>query len=266
MAEMAHTHMRYLPEITYTYNRSNPLLGNKVDNTLQKEGAVAVRLKTAYDILEYSMENSLARYNKAFADVVILSHTKPKNVKSLLCSLYLQTTGIKNIYVLYTPSHTTENSYKELKTLYPSVQFIPTRQQPVADTLHTLLQKSDQKHIIIAKDTTSVKKPLNIQECIVQLEQTFAHGFYFNFSHDQKLIPYQHIWNKIYAWKFNCGPRFLWNTVDMTLFRKKDILKQLELLENNTPTVHGFLNAWDKNNYIDDQMVGLFFEDAIFDE
>ncbi|HEX4069155.1 MAG TPA: hypothetical protein VHX42_03580, partial [Candidatus Babeliales bacterium] len=179
------------------------------------------------------------------ADVIIFSFNRPLQLYALLESLYMHTTDINSTTVIYRASNERYNqAFNHVASQFPNAQFL--HQQTIID-FKTLtikaLENSSSDYVIFAVDDNIVKDKISLHECITWLEQTNAYGFYLKLgSHlnycytengPQKVPPLTSISDSILAWEFEKGEKD-WhypNTVDMTLYRKKDLISLFKSLE-----------------------------------
>lgn len=225
-----------------------------------------------YKVLDSPLLQRLDTLKNAKAEVITLSNNNPAGLTQLIASLYTYGQNIEKITVLYQASQSaTEAAYQAITAVYPTVELIPLTNASPQELLLAHVRKSSCDHLLITQDSVHLEKPLNVSECIYHLERTGAYGFYLNYSAqkmpfylpntDTEHIVSQAINDYIHAWKFNCGLFALYNNIDMTLFRKQDLIFRLE----NVPvkdmlSLEQFLAAWHNHTAIDGHMVGLFYK------
>src|SRR5687768_10696121 len=165
-------------------------------------------------------------------DMVIFSYDRPLQLYALLESLYLYTTDINSIAVVYRTSNDRyEQAFNIVALQFPEVRFL--HQQSI-DDFKTLtiaaIEDSYSDYIVFAVDDNIVKDTISFSECIEWLERTNAYGFYLKLgthlnycyteNKPQAVPPHNHIYDTIYSWEFDLGEKD-WNypnTVDMTLY------------------------------------------------
>ena len=203
-----------------------------------------------------SLAESIEKYS---ADLVIFSFDRPLQLYALLESLQLYATDIRSTTIIYRTSNDRyDNAFHQVALQFPHIQLF--HQESIHD-FKTLtiraLEESTSDYIIFAVDDNIVKDTFSTHECIYWLEKTNAYGFYLKLgSHlnycytenaPQKLPPYTHIHDSIFAWEFEDGEKD-WrypNTVDMTLYRKKDLISLFKSLEYTNPNLlEGKWAAW----------------------
>jgi hypothetical protein len=210
------------------------------------------------------------------ADVIIFSFDRPLQLYALLESLDLYATDINSTTIIYRTSNDRyQKGFATVAEQFPSVQFL--QQQSINDfkilTIQTL-ENTTSDYIVFAVDDNIVKDETTLSECITWLEKADAYGFYLKlgthldycYTEDkpQPLPPITTVDNTILSWEFELGERD-WhypNTVDMTLYRKKDILSLLKSLEYTNPNLlEGNWAAWWVQHKAPSPL-GLFYENS----
>ncbi|MGE0009779.1 MAG: glycosyltransferase family 2 protein [Candidatus Babeliales bacterium] len=293
MLEMCGDKFAFIPDILYIYNRENPFLTAKLTNHLIKPASQDIRSRPQYPQINEPKLNRLAQYKTARADVIILSDNNLEQINNFINSLLQHATGFKDIYIIYNPPKKEGVSFKSLEQLYDNVHCISLTYNKINHILNDILRESKQEHFIITNGSVELIDALDIPTCITELERTFAYAFYLNFAQSEpfidkktkkELIPHEHITNDLYAWKFKCEnnknylcDKYLYNSIDMVLFRKKTLLQRVDSIFNqmlaaakgiskiikHTPKrlniTSDFIAAWYKFKDIDLHKVGLFF-------
>lgn len=200
-----------------------------------------------------------ASSEKNSADLIVFSFDRPLQLYALLESLQLHATEIRSTTIIYRTSNDRYNdAFKKVAQQFPHIQLF--HQQSISD-FKTLtiraIEESTSDYVIFAVDDNIVKDTFSADECIEWLEKTNAYGFYLKLgSHlnycytenaPQQLPPLTHIHDSMYAWEFELGEKD-WrypNTVDMTLYRKKDLISLFKDLEYTNPNLlEGKWAAW----------------------
>ena len=208
------------------------------------------------------------------ADLVIFSYDRPLQLYSLLESLEVYVTGLGHTSVIYRVSNEQfANAYDEVISRFPQIDYLKQGAKPQEDFKPLTLRAAfdaPNDHIIFAVDDIIVKDFVDLSECIELLELTGAYGFYlwlgahitecYSLNRLQRVPPSVEIAEGIYAWEFNrgeCDWRYP-HTVDMALYRKKDIEKDFKEMGYANPN---FLEGhWGSRvGRILDQR-GLYFE------
>jgi len=249
MHEMAHGRFKYIEKILYIHNLDTPLNDHKVDAVLQGNLEVYIRSKPKYQPLNKPKINVSEQWKKCKADLIIFSYDRPMQLYALLESVTRYMTGINTITIIYRSSNDAfENSYKQVRNTFPSIAFVKQHMREEFKSLVlAAMNQTTAEHIIFSVDDIIVKDYIDLNASIKHLEQTQAYGFYlrlgthlsFCYSEqlNQQIPPYAQIENDICAWQFSCGEHD-WgypNTVDMTLYRKKDLVPLFEQFNFDSP-------------------------------
>jgi hypothetical protein len=199
--------------------------------------------------LAFNMQGSESQSLKA--DLVIFSFDRPLQLYALLESIKEHVTGLGEIHVIYrASSETFAKGYEEVKKDFSQAKYVIQGENPRNDfkplTLNSTF-KSSNSHIIYAVDDIIVKDAINLSECISLLENTGAYAFYlrlgknlsecYAMNHAQSVPSMVKVSNDVYAWCFAIG-ELDWaypHTVDMTLYRKKDIEHLFNSLNYSAP-------------------------------
>lgn len=250
MHEMAHGRFKYVSDIIYIHNLDTPLNDHKVDSQLQGNLEVLVRQKMqAYQPLSENKSGYMQPYINSKPDMVLFSYDRPLQLYATIESIEKYMTNVGKISVLYRTSNDLfERGYQEVRERFANVAFI---KQGSSNSFRLLtigaLLASKNEHVIFSTDDILVTDYVNLNECIKAIEQTGAYGFYLRLGHNLSYC-YPHkveqpvpknifIRDNIYAWQFHCGTDD-WNyphMVDMTLYRKKDVLHFLQKIDFSGP-------------------------------
>jgi len=213
---------------------------------------------------------------KQKADIVIFSYDRPLQLFALLESVERYVTHINSISLVY---RTSSEQYKEafdvVAARFPEVTFLHQQSMHDFKTLTVqALHNSSSDYVIFAVDDNLVKDVINIGECIEWLERANAYGFYLKLGSNldycytenapQALPSMQRIHEDIFSWEFDSA-ELDWhypNTVDMTLYRKKDLLSLFETLEYTNPNLleGRWAEWWVKHKA--PSPIGLFYENS----
>lgn len=193
------------------------------------------------------------------ADLVIFSYDRPLQLYALLESVYLYVTDINSVAVVYrTSNERYDEAFEQVALQFPGVQFLHQQSTYDFKTLTVeAIENSTSDYIVFAVDDNIVKDYVSLKECIYWLEATNAYGFYLKMgSHlnhcytenaPQQVPPLTHVHSTIFSWEFEKGEKD-WrypNTVDMTLYRKKDLINLFKSLDYKNPNLlEGKWAAW----------------------
>lgn len=272
--EMAGDRFQCILDVIYVHNLDTLLNDHKVDPKLQVQVEMAIRNGEPYERLDESLVNVHDSLKDAQADMVIYSCDRPLQLYALLESVEGHMQGLDHICVIYkTSDDFYAEAYQEVSTRFPSVQFVKQGENYRKDfkplTMEAVFD-SPADYIIFASDDIVVKDEVDLNRCIVAMEQTHAHAFYlrlgknlswcYSMDCEQKVPTSVHIKDDIYAWQFlqgECDWHYPDN-IDMTLFRKKDIRSSMENREFSSPNTFEGWGIWQDD--FDWNMVGLFYE------
>lgn len=267
MLEMSGPHARHISDVLYLYNRNNPLSDHNTNIAFQQECANAVRDRHSYDRLSQLPKNTLS---SGKADLLIFSYNRPMQLQALLESIDQMMEGIDRLLVLYRADPPFESAYEQLLVRFPKATWIAQKEAP--NDFQTLCEQAifsenSSPYILFAVDDMVVKESVDLKECIAALEDTKAYGFYLSHSlaldtcymlnRYQGIPPHLPLNDTVYAWQFNTGSDD-WaypNSVDMVLYRKKDILKDFKKIAYQNP--YSLESSW--NLRAKKERVGLFY-------
>ncbi len=205
MLEMAGDRCFYISEVNYKVNTHNPISNKKIEYDLQEASSLDIRTRKPYPLLTDPHALISEHYNHACADIIIIANDE-SDLEQLLTSLETFVTHKGMIHIVHNAQDSQLNDFDQ--------------------SILTVLNTTPHDHVLIMKTKIQVTNDINLKDCIKMLEKTGAYGFYFAYSAQAAPCTLQHICNDTYAWKFSCGNRTLFNNIDMTLFRKKDILNK----------------------------------------
>lgn len=214
--------------------------------------------------------------NKPNVDLIIFSYNRPLQLYAYLESVQKYVTGLKETFLLYRAGNDDfEKAYQEVFKTFTHVKTFRQVSQPPQISfkpllLEILLKHSHGDYILFGVDDNLVTDSVDINTCVQAIEQTNAYGFYlrhgFNttqcytlsIEQDQPLPPLKEVAPDIFAWQFKTGT-YDWNypnSLDMTLFRKKDIQEPLITMDYKTPNTLDV--TWD--HAADRTKIGLCFK------
>lgn len=186
----------------------------------------------------------------AGADLIIFSYNRPLQLYALLESLQLYATGIEQIMVIYRASDSEyKDAYGKVNADFGHVHFYCQKNAPDDFKPLTLncLNISLSNYILFAVDDVVVKDHVDINACIEQMEKYNAYGFFLrlgknlNYCYatysDQQLPQFIMDAGTICVWNF-AGSEWDWgypHSLDMTLYRKADLLGLLRQLDYYSP-------------------------------
>lgn len=190
----------------------------------------------------------------ASLNLVVFSKNRAHQVHSFLESFFLNTTGCQRVSVIYRAETKEHNDgYKIVKNAFPQVDFI--KQKSTSDFKELTLKAiafDQEEYVIFAVDDIIVTRKVDFDEVIQFLQIHDTEGFYLRmgehitecYSENRYtgIPPLEEVAPGILSWHFKEG-KGDWgypHTVDMTVYRKKDLKKIfLALPFNNPNTLEG---------------------------
>jgi hypothetical protein len=186
------------------------------------------------------------------ADLIIFSYDRPLQLYALLESLDMYVTGLGKVQVIYrTSDEHYEAAYAEVKKCFGQAHFMAQKNPPhdfKSLTIQAFTQ-SPHAYILFAVDDIVVKDAINLDECITALEKAGGYGFFlrlgtnliecYSENRKQSLPVLTDLGSFICGWQFGHGDAD-WrypHTVDMTLYRKKDIEYYVRSLHYHNPNL-----------------------------
>jgi hypothetical protein len=197
----------------------------------------------------------------ASVDLILFSFDRPLQLHACLESAQHYTRGLGSIYVLYRASDPRfQAAYQLLVQTFPNVHFLSQGSNPRKDFKPLLLEilgKASSPYLLLGVDDTLFKDPVDLISCASFLERTGSYAFFLRFGrHIQKAYVHQTsqhlppsfpIGRDLYAWDFRQG-EYDWafpHNLDLTLYRKSDLLPLFEQLKFRNPNT--LEEAWAKH-------------------
>lgn len=185
------------------------------------------------------------------ADLIIFSFDRPLQLYALLESADRYIHNIGDIHVIYRSSDARyDRAYQEVFQNFSNVVSIKQGANPKADFKPLVLKsflETPHEYILFAVDDIIIQDTIDITQCIKTMEKTNAYGFYLRLGKNitycymlnkaQRVPSLQEVENGMYAWIFS-EAQYDWaypHTVDMTIYRKKDIEHDLRSMEYQAP-------------------------------
>ena len=204
------------------------------------------------------------------ADIIIFSYNRPLQLEALLRSAKQHIDNLGTIYVLYrSKGNDFQTAYDELITDYPEVHFTQQKNPPhdFKPILIDLLKQSEAPYVCFAVDDIIVTDSFDMQACTDALEATGAYGFYlrlgknitysYNYNITLTVPKFMPVAQDIYSFHFEGKSYWAYpNTVDMTVYRKEDILPTI--LEMNYTSPNTLERDWHRKANL--QNIGLCFD------
>ena len=207
------------------------------------------------------------------ADLLIFSSDRPLQLYACLESVQRYFSGYEQIYVLCRANDARYRSgYAKVQRAFPDVRWIYQSSEPKKDFKPLLLQTlfdSPSEYIVFGVDDQIATDFADLKECMEMMEKTKAYGFYLrlgkHITHSYQCGKDQAVprsvclkEGEIYGWNLKSGYSD-WdfpNTLDMTLYRKKDLKTPFEKMRYKTPNSLEF--CWAKEAHLTKE-IGLYF-------
>lgn len=217
-----------------------------------------------------------SRLSSEKSDLVVFSFDRPLQLYALLESAHLHMTGLEHIYVIYrTSDEKYQTAYEEVKKTFQGVTYLMQGEHPDKDfkllTMHATFDSSSD-YILFAVDDIIVKDAVDVSQDIDLMVRTGAYGMFYRlgthltrcYTKDcsQAVPSLSNVQKDIYSWKFQRGEHD-WgypHTVDMTLYRKKDLMNDFQTIEFSNPNY--LEGAWASRSYKVLHRTGLCYEES----
>ncbi len=257
MLEMAKDKYAFLSDILYIYNRQNILADGNVSFLLQKSVLKHIRSLPPYTPLPvlFSLEKPPS------VDLVIFSYDRPMQLYACLESIQKYVKGPYQVTVLYRASNDRfAAGYEKVKEDFVGVQYLlqKTEDDFKPLLLQTLFDNPSSDYALFAVDDIIVKEGIDLNNCIAAMQKTQAYGFYLklgkhtNYSYmlkmEQGVPEMTSLPGGLLAWDFEYGKGdFAYpNTLDMTLYFKKDLQKPFYSHKYHNP--NSLEGAWSQES------------------
>ena len=184
-------------------------------------------------------------------DLIIFSFDRPIQLYALLESIDRNLTGIESTTVIYRSSHDRfTQAYLSIESQFPKVHFIKQGTRPAHDFKPLVLQAlraGRSPYICFAVDDIIVKAKADMTAATQALSTTGAYGFFLRLGNhlttcysenkNQPVPPFLPVNDSVLAWTLKDGI-LDWgfaNTLDMTIYQKKDLIKNFVTMDYANP-------------------------------
>jgi glycosyltransferase involved in cell wall biosynthesis len=242
MAEMGGEHIRFLPEISYIYNRANALNDNKVRAKRQQAVASRILSLSSYELLQ-----ELRETRNESVDLLVFSYDRPMQLYAFLESAERYAPSYQNLTVIYRVSDARyEEAYQQVNQRFPKTRFIRQSQSPSSDfkpLVMKVLNESNASHVAFAVDDIILTDEIDLVADAHALRDTGAYGLYYRLgTHvdycyamdvEQGIPPLSQVDDHLFAWSFKTG-KGDWaypNSLDFTLYDKSEVLAHIASCE-----------------------------------
>lgn len=185
------------------------------------------------------------------ADLVVFSYDRPLQLYAFLESAQKYVTGVGQLSVIYRASgQAFKDGYDVVRADFPHAIFYAQGSNPARDFKPLTLKasfESPSNYILFAVDDIVVKDTVDLEQCINALEKHEAYAFFlrlgmnlnycYTMNHPQPVPRLKQEEHDIYSWRFSESV-LDWRyplTVDMTLYRKKNVEGDLRVISYHTP-------------------------------
>lgn len=191
------------------------------------------------------------RASQPKVDLIIFSYDRPLQLYALLESTESYVTGLGKTIIIYRSSNQDfHDAYDKVHNSFAWAEFWEQGAYPQLDfkpLAMKALSATSSPYVIFAVDDIVVKDYVDLAQCVCALEQTGAYGFYLRLgvcltdcyacSAPQPLPALTHIGTDLLTWTLGRAP-YDWgypNTVDMTVYRKADVIKDFSSFHFTNP-------------------------------
>lgn len=256
MLEMAREHAYFTPDISYVYNWENPITDQKIREQEQLRVETYIRGLPIYKQLKTHPKEPFSKSSSDVSDLIVFSYNRPMQLYALLESTEKHVKGFRKIGVLYRADEEYDGGYEIVKKRFPQVHYqkqpkVNPKKQFKPMVMQMLFGKFGKgaDYVVFAVDDIIVTDDIDITKDIDAMIETGAYGVYYrlgkNINSCYMTGLYNHskpnwidLSNDLYSWQFKNeeGDWNYPNSVDFTLFRKKDIKKDFEELSFTYPS------------------------------
>ncbi len=207
------------------------------------------------------------------ADIVLFSCDRPMQLYACLESIDRYVSGYERISVICRSSDRRyREGYQKVQETFPEVRFIFQSSDPKRDFKPLVLKTvfdSPSAFVLFGVDDQVATDFIDLKKCMEMMEKTGAYGFYLRLGQQitdfyqcgrKQSVPQSVLLaQRIYAWNIHIGHSDweFFNTLDMTLYRKKDLKAPFEKMRYKTPNSLEF--TWAKEVH-PEREIGLYFE------
>jgi len=246
MVEMAHTHIKFIPEILYIRNLYSEIVGFKVDRKVQTASAKEIRQKNAYPVLFQPKKNRLAAVKTASADIFLFCKNSLDDIEPTIENIKNNTSGTGIIHVFFLGTEENKKVCRTIKKNFPHILFLPydvAGPKNLKNRILNCLSAAKNNHIVVTTDSYRLAKPLHLSHYIFWLEKTYAYRFYFNRHSLHKGIPqFIHLTDEICAYKFSRNiNKWKDNLNQQDIFLTNKVILYEEIKNMNFVNIYTFL-------------------------
>ncbi len=262
MVEMAHTHIKFIPDILYIRNLYSEIVGFKVDRRIQVASAREIRKKSCYPVVFQPKQQRLAALENASADIFLLCPYNLTHIENVLQNLQKKITKVGTIYVFFNDTIENKKICRFIKKQYLGVTFVPYQSNGSKCLKNRLLDHlsiSENDHVFVTTDTCSIIENIQLSDYIMWLERTFAYRFYLNRHAQQQDIPKAiTLTPDICVWKmYQNSDRWKSTAIGEDVFLCRKTTLYQEIAKSDFTTMYAFLKEM-HNIQLLSPRIGLF--------
>jgi hypothetical protein len=207
-----------------------------------------MKIKVVCIILFFVAQISAARVN-----LIVYSFDRPLLLESFLGSYEKNVSGCDRVTVIYRASgNDIEQAYDTVRLSFPDIEFLKQSRNARADFKPLTLKAVDfnrEPYVIFAVDDIVITRPIDFDECVEALEKENAFALLFRLgknitecymTRQQTPVPALiSCANNFYKWKLKnkLGDWGYPHNLDMTLYRKSDIIKFFSSFDYTSPNL-----------------------------
>ncbi len=191
-------------------------------------------------------------------DLIIYSFDRPLQLYALLESIDIYIQNLESTNIIFRSSSSDfDKAYQQVAKKFPAFSFVKQSPQPESDfkalTLNAI-KNSPENYLMFAVDDNIVTDYVDLKECAEAIETFNAYGFYLRLGKninnprrgELRYLPAfrEPSASNMLQWYFSSS-QFEWNypnTVDMTIYRKQDVIETINQLHFRNPNT--FEGSW----------------------
>lgn len=204
-------------------------------------------------------------------DLVCFSFDRGIQMDAHLESVKRRVNGLNEIHVLYRASETKyDEPYQDLQKRFSTVHWVKQGAKPAQDfkpLLLSILHNSKADYVLFSVDDIIVTEDVDLSVCVDALKTTGAYAFYLRLGKNitycyaenkrTPVPPLKSLGNDVWQWRIADG-KGDWgypNSVDLTVFRKDQVLRSISDLNFTNPNY--FESSW--SHHVSRDWCGLCF-------
>ncbi len=250
LAELGKAHVQFIPDVLYFHTHHSKTNGDKM-----KRAFVTKKLSESSGLSHNAQSLQIAEQDQV-SDLILFSNGNPVALSTALEAAQRNIVGLADIYVIYHDMALVGQQHDGLVAEFPNVRFLDSKdtksfKQSILNSL--LNTNSRASYVLFANDSVFVESPVTLDTCITSMRKTGAYGFYFQLGYQGGECV-----GNIYSWVQGKGTDHADepNTLEMALYRKIDIERDLKEMNFDTP--QELIDAWAKLYPL--HRVGLSFD------